>query len=363
MVDELLPELTPRQEEILSQIITHFAETPEPVSSKQLADSEKLNVSSATVRNEMARLEELGYITAPHTSAGRIPTAHGYRYFVKQLLRTSQLAKIEQDYITEKFDKLPVAIEQWLRQAATILARTANTASLVTHPMTEHNRFKHVELISIQGRLALMVLVLNNGSVYQRMLNLAEPVPQTELSDVANRINTICAGLTANQVKVKNINLSLFEREITDLIAELIERANTSPARAIYQDGLSEIIDTFPDNEGTQQAIRVFEKRAFLDMLLTEILSPIMTQDDIHVVIAGDERWDEINQLGMVFSRYGVPGQISGTLGVLGPTHINYGRAISTVRYVSSIMTERFAELYGSSNISYDNDSAEANDE
>jgi len=304
----------------------------------------------------MSRLEELGYITAPHTSAGRIPTAHGYRYFVKQLLRTSQLAKIEKDYITDKFDKLPVAIEQWLRQAATILARTANTASLITHPMTEHNHFKHVELISIQGRLALMVLVLNSGSVYQRMLNLAEPMPQAELSDVASRINTICADLTANQVKLKNVNLSLFEREITDLIAELIGRANTNPARAIYQDGLSEIIDTFPDSEGTQQAIRVFEKRAFLDMLLTEILSPLLTEDDVRVVIAGDERWHEVNQLGMVFGRYGVPGQISGTLGVLGPTHINYGRAISTVRYVSSIMTERFVELYGTSDsVSDDN--------
>jgi len=341
-----LPELTQRQEEILSLIITTYSDNPEPVSSKQLVESHSLSVSSATVRNEMAYLEDMGYIVAPHTSAGRIPTAQGYRYFVKQLLNTSKLARIEQDYITEKFSKLPIAVEQWLKQAATVLSRTVNTAALVTPPLKETNQFKHIELISIQGRLALLVLVLDGGSVHQRMLNLAEPLPQQKLSEAAEHINSLCTGLNANQVRMKSIQLPILEREVTELAAELIERASTNQIRTIYRDGLSEIIDSFPDNEGAQQVIRVFEKRAFLDMILSEILSPLLEGEDIQVIIAGDERWSEINQLGMVFSRYGLPGQFSGTLGVLGPTHINYGRAISTVRYVSSVMTDMLVALY-----------------
>lgn len=341
-----LPELTQRQEEILSLIITTYSNTPEPVSSKQLVESHALSISSATVRNEMAYLEEMGYITAPYTSAGRVPTARGYRYFVKQLLNTSKLAKIEEEYITDKFSKLPIAVEQWLKQAATVLSRTVNTASLVTPPLKETNQFKHIELISIQGRLALLVLVLDGGSVHQRMLNLAEPLPQQKLSEAADHINSLCNGLNANQVRMKSIHMPILEREVTELAAELIERASTNQIRTIYRDGLSEILDNFPDNEGAQQVLRVFEKRAFLDMILSEILSPLLAGEDIQVIIAGDERWSEINQLGMVFSRYGIPGQFSGTLGVLGPTHINYGRAISAVRYVSGVMTDMLVDLY-----------------
>jgi len=342
--EQILPELTSRQAEILSLIVRSYTESPEPVGSKHLVDRYNLNISSATVRNEMARLEEMGYIAAPHTSAGRIPTALGYRYVVRELMTDDALPPADQHYIEKKFNQLPAVLDQWLRQAATVLARTVRTASLVTPPVAKTRKFKHVELISIQGRLSLMVLVLQGGAVHQRMLTLGEPVNQRALSDTANHINSLCFDLNANQIRMKSRQFNELEQEVCEIAADLIERSNSSQVRLVYRDGLSEIINAFPDSEGAQQAVRVFEERAFLDIILTEILHPLLEQD-VQVVIAGDGR-EEMNQLSFVLSRYGVPGQLSGTLGILGPMNLNYGRAISAVRKVSGLMTDMLVELY-----------------
>jgi heat-inducible transcriptional repressor len=342
--DTHLPELTRRQEEILSLIIRAYTNTPEPVSSKYLVETAALGFSSATIRNEMAVLEELGYISAPHTSAGRIPTEIGYRYFVKRLINAGDLSAAEQTRITEKMQSLPMATEQWMRVAASVLARTAHTAALVTPPIAETSRFKHIELIAIQGRLVLMVLVLQGGEVHQQMLTLAEPVPQPTLSEAATRLNALCAGLGANEVRMKSVHLQLLEREIADLVADVMEKADSTQVRLVYREGLSEIISAFQHNEGAQQAVRVFEERAFLDAILSDMLTPLVNH--VQVVIAGDGRWEELSHLSMVLSRYGIAGQASGAVGVLGPTYLNYGRAISAVRYVSTLMTDMLTALY-----------------
>jgi heat-inducible transcriptional repressor len=345
-----LPELTNRQEEILSYIVRAYTQTPEPISSQRLADIYNLGISSATIRNEMSVLEEKGYIVAPHTSAGRIPTESGYRYFVSRIIDSTDLPLTEQKHIEEKFQSLPLATEQWMRLAANVLSRTAQTASLVTPPVSETSRFKHVELVGVQGRLVLMVLILHGGVVHQRMLNLAEPVPQSKLAEAAARINTHCKDLYSHQMRMKAVQFSLLEREVTELASEVMDQADNR-ARVIYRDGLSKAMSTFIDGDGAQQGVRVFEERAFLDMILTDLFDPIL--DDVRVIVAGDGRWQELSQLSMVLSRYGVPGQMSGAIGVLGPTHINYGRAISSVRFVSSLMTNMLIELYnGESDIS-----------
>jgi heat-inducible transcriptional repressor len=342
MDDAHLPELTRRQEEILSLIVRAYTQSPEPVSSKHLVDTYHLQFSSATIRNEMSVLEELGYISAPHTSAGRVPTENGYRYFVRRLINIGDLTNAEQSRITEKMQSLPMGTEQWMRLTATLLARTANSAALVTTPVSENSRFKHLELISIQGRLVLMVLVLHGGAVHQQMLTLAEPVAQPALSEAAARLNTTFADLRANELRMKGVQLPLLEREISDLVADLMDRADG--VSLIYRDGLSETISMFQNSQGAQQAVRVFEERSFLNMILNDVLLP--QPNRVQVVIAGEGRWEELRHLSMVLSRYGIPGQISGAVGVLGPTNINYGRAISAVRYISNVMTDMFTHLY-----------------
>lgn len=333
--------LSRRQEEILTLIIECYTANPEPVSSRYLQDVCELGISSATIRNEMAVLEENGLIRAPHTSAGRVPTESGYRYFVRRLMQAGNLSSVEENRITESMRTPPAATEQWMRLAATLLARTARSAALVTAPISEASRFKHVELISIQGRLVLMVLVLHSGNVHQQMLNLVESPGQPALAEAARRLNAVCLDQGANELRMKSAQLGLFEREIAELAADVMERSDTNQVRFIYRDGLSSILSDFQASEGAEQALRVFEERAVLNLLLAEVLA----RNEVQVFIAGDGRWEELNHLSMVLSRYGIPGQVSGALGVVGPTHINYGRAVSAVRHVSNVMTDVLAGL------------------
>src|SRR5215510_10172325 len=137
MDDAHLPELTRRQEEILSLIVRAYTQSPEPVSSKHLVDTYNLQFSSATIRNEMSVLEQLGYISAPHTSAGRIPTENGYRYFVKRLITTNDITSAEKTRISDRLKTIPLASEQWMLLVATVLARTAQVAALVTPPVAD----------------------------------------------------------------------------------------------------------------------------------------------------------------------------------------------------------------------------------
>lgn len=340
------PNLTRRQEQILALIVRAYTQTPEPVSSKYLVEVFGMSYSSATVRNEMARLEELGYITAPHTSAGRVPTAMGYRYFVRHIINHSDLPATEQSSIARRLDSLPGGLDDWMRQSATVLAHATRSASLVTAPIVETPHYKHLELISIQGRLILLVLVLQGGTVHQRMFNLADTVQQSALSEIANRFNALYADASVKEVRLKSLQLPLLEREITDLIIELMESSDQNQFRFIYRDGLSEIITTFRDGEGAQQAVRIFEERAFLNMLLGELLKPLPHEGEVQVVIAGDGKWSALSNVSMVVGRYGLPGQLSGALGVLGPTHIDYERAISVVRYIAGLMTDMLENLY-----------------
>ncbi|RMG87298.1 MAG: hypothetical protein D6712_05870, partial [Chloroflexi bacterium] len=176
-----------------------------------------------------------------------------------------------------------------------------------------------------------------------------EPIPQEQLSEVAERINRLCMGLTANEVRLKGVQLPLLDREITDLSADIIEQTNYHPVRIIYRDGLSGIIGSFTDNEGAEQALRVLEERAFLNTILNEFFDPQEGESNVRVLIGGEGRYEELSHLSLVLGSYGIPGRMSGTMGVLGPTHLNYGRAIHTVRYVSSLMTNMMTQLYGQS--------------
>jgi heat-inducible transcriptional repressor len=211
--------------------------------------------------------------------------------------------------------------------------------------MAASSRFKHIELIGVQGRLVLMVLVVQGGAVHQQMLTLAEPVTQPRLSESAARINGACLDLDSDDVRVKGVQMGMLEREVTELVADLMAKADDNQVVAVYRDGLTAMLGSFQQNNaGAQQALHVFEERAFLTLILNEVLSP--QPNDVQVIIAGNGRWEELSQLTMILSRYGLRGQVSGAVGVLGPTHINYGRAVSAVRYISSVMTRMLANVY-----------------
>ncbi len=342
-----MDELSSRQQMILTLVVREYVATAAPVGSKGLADKFKLGVSSATIRNELAQLEELGYLTHPHTSAGRQPTDKGYRYFVERLMGETELPLHEQRTIAHQFYQVTQDVEQWTKLAAAVLARTARNAALVTAPQSSTARFKLVQLISTHGRLVLLILVLQDGGVKQEMLTLAEVLPQEALDEASHRLNNACESLSHEGIMALRANLPTFEAEIAGVIADILQMIETRTPSMIYRDGLSEVLKQpeFENREDSEALMRVMEEHnSLLEEVLANTLSPNV--GGVQVVIGGEGRWRELRDCSLVLARYGVANQATGTLGVLGPTRMPYNRAISAVRYVSDLMSDLVSDLY-----------------
>jgi heat-inducible transcriptional repressor len=336
----MFPILSDRQESILRLVVRMYIETGKPVGSKTLVEAFDLDFSSATVRNELAMLDDLGYLAQLHTSAGRIPTEMGYRYFVQKLLGEFHLPLHEQQMIRHQFHQARLDLNQWMRLAAAILARTARSASFVTAPQARANRFKHIQLISTQGRLVLMVLVLYGGEVHQQMLTLAEPLPQARLSAAAERLNTLLADADYDDIVARSVHLDALEDDVARLVLDVMQRADRRPISDIFRDGLVNILE----DEGTRQAVRFLEERTLLAGLLAE--TQRTAADGIQVVIGGDGRWEQLKDCTMILSRYGVTDSFYGTVAVVGPTRMAYGRNVAAVRYVADLMSGFVHEYY-----------------
>ncbi len=334
--------LTERQEQILGLMVRQYIETGTPVGSQKLVDQFNLDFSPATVRNELAILDELGYLHQLHTSAGRVPTERGYRYFVQRLLGEFELPLREQQMIKHQFHQARLDMEQWMRLAAAILARTSRGASVVTAPRPRPNRFKHIELISTQGRLVLMILVLYGGDVKQQMLTLAEPLEQERLSAAAERLNVAFDDRTADDISARMSQLDglELEEEIARLIIDLLKLADARNISDFYRDGLVNLLE----EEGTRSAVRVLEERTLLADVLSEAIAPAAS--GVQVIIGGEGRWEELKDCTIIVSRYGALEDLSGELAVLGPTRMPYSRNISAVRYVADIMSSFVADYY-----------------
>lgn len=335
-----MDDLTLRQQTILGLVVREYVEMAAPVSSRALVEDYGLEVSTATVRNELARLEELGYLTHPHTSAGRVPTDKGYRRFVTRLLGGAELPLQERRTIAHQFYQARQDLEQWMPLAASVLARTAHGAALVTAPRSTESRYKHLQLISTQGQVVLLVLVLRRGMVKQQMLTLAEPLSQEALSEASDRLNQLCSGLSADEVQARINELPLFEANVATLVADIMHRADAQVTGTVYRDGLGEVLQQpeFAEGEQAQGLVRVMEERSFLNAVLTDALSPEV--GNVRVLIGGEGRWSELQACSLVLARYGVTGFATGALGVVGPTRMFYGRAISAVRFVAELLSD-----------------------
>ena len=341
-----MDELTIRQRTVLGLVVREYVKSTDPVSSRVLVDEYGLNVSTATVRNELAYLEELGYLTHPHTSAGRVPTHKGYNHFVERMLGEVELPLHEQRTIAHQFHQARRDFEQWMPLAVSILAQTARGAALATAPQAAQSHYKHVQLISTQGRLVLLVLVLRGGTVRQQMLTLVEPLDQNALNEASDRINQLFHGFTVGDIQARIAELPPFEANVAGLVADIMHRADIRTSGAVYRDGLSAVLQQpeFSEGEHARGLVRVMEEGSFLDAVLTDALSPEV--GSIRVLIGGEGRWDELSACSLVLGRYGVAGFATGALGIVGPTRMLYGRAISAVRFVSEVLSDMVYDMY-----------------
>jgi len=344
----MMENLTTRQQAILGLVVREYTDTATPVSSKSIVEAYGLGISSATVRNEMARLEEAGYLTHPHTSAGRIPTDQGYRYFVERLLGETDLPLAERRMIRHQFHQVRPEIDQCLKLSASVLAQAAKSVAWITAPSaTTQCLFKHLELISIRDALVLVVLVLQGGTVKQRTLTLARTLSQEELSQMAAHLNDLLGSLTADGVTAQIARLAPLETQVGELVVEMMRHLDGRARSEIYRDGLINILQQpeFAEGQSARQVFGLLEESSFLEAILADVLAAAV--GGVQVIIGGEGPWEELSDCSLVLSRYGVNRHVTGDLGVLGPRRMPYGRAISAVRYVSNLMSELIHELYG----------------
>jgi len=336
--------LSERKENILGIIVSEYISRASPVGSEAVARRHGLGVSAATIRNEMARLEEDGYIIRRHTSGGGVPSDKGYRYYVESLVKEGDIPVEEQRMISHLFHQVERELEEWTRLAASLLARMVRSIAIVTSPKAVESRLKHLELIAVQDFLALLILLLREARLKQQLLAFDEAMSQEELSFISNKLNAAFKGLTTSEILARGIELSPAEEQVTKAIVHIMEGEDVQRYEEPYIEGLCHIL-TQPEFAGGEMMLSLLEvlesKR-----LVRSVFPEMLAEEGVQVIIGAENREDAMRECSMVITRYGIPGEVSGALGVMGPTRMQYGRAISAVRYMGSLMSDLVAELH-----------------
>ena len=335
-----------RRKDLLRIVIQEYVDTAQPVASQAIADKYNLGISPATIRNDMAALERDGLLTHPHTSAGRVPTDAGYRYFVRYLVPNIELPSSERRMIQHQFHQSRREIDQWLRLSTAVLSQASHGAALATTPRAVHSRIKHLELIGIRDAVVLLVLVLEEGAVKQQIVSLDGPVTQDELSQTSNELNEHFVGGDVSRIATRMQLLSPLAQDVAVLLADMMKRLDGAVGERIYRDGLAQILEApeFAEGENVRRVVKVMEQHSVLE----EILGEMVEIDDVQVLIAGEGRFVDLQDISLVLTQYGIENQVTGIIGVVGPLRMPYGRTIGAVRYVAALMSDLMHQYYGS---------------
>ena len=338
-------ELSERKLKILQAIIKNYLETGEPVGSRTISKYTDLNLSSATIRNEMADLEELGYILQPHTSAGRIPSDKGYRLYVDMLMEQKEQELSEmQDQMLEKADKM----DQLLKQAAKVLANSTNYATLVSSPMNNRNRIKFIQLTMVDEEQMIAVIVLDGNVIKNKIIHVDEPINNENLLKLNMLLNT-----TLNGMSIEEINLGLIARlkegagihsevvgNVLDAVADVIQ---VDEDMQIYTSGATNIFKypELSDKQSAQEIISAFEEKQQLTDLVTQTLSN-EENTGIQVYIGDEAPVKTMKDCSVVTATYELGDGVKGTIGIIGPKRMDYENVLKSMKRLQSDLDQMF---------------------
>jgi heat-inducible transcriptional repressor len=339
-----------RSQAILRAVIEEYVTSAQPVGSRALVERYRLGVSSATVRAVLADLEAAGLLTHPHTSAGRVPTEQGYRYYVESIVDAVPLPPVEQLMIRHQFGQVEYASEHWFRLAATTLASVTRAAGLATPAKPSSAHLRRLDLVRISDRLASLILVLREGALKQVLFNLDRSTEQDELSAVANRLNELLVGRTAADAERVVAALDLDDpanelpRRVGERVVHVLHEFDGAAIEELFSDGLLNVMAApeFAQSEKLRRVFAALENRAFL----AELIGGVADSGRVRVYIGSENPAEEMADVSLVLASYGQPGRAVGVVGVLGPTRMAYPHAIGTVRFVSGLMNELIDHLY-----------------
>ena len=330
---------------ILKILIDEYINGAIPVASEDIARRSPMKVSSATIRNEMAELEEEGYITRPHVSAGGIPSDKGYRFYVESLDNAPELPLGVQRQIRDQFGKVQWDLEAWTQLAAAVLSRMAGNMAIVTFPRAASSRFKYIQLVYLQDFLALLIIVLQEASLRRHLLPLEEPTSQSELTEVANRLNESLSGLTYPEITMKHLELTPFEETVKDETVTILKEIYAEEAAEHCVDGLRLLLSQpeFTESHKAKDVVEILEEK----VLLRSVLSEAPDTGNTGVFIGEENQEEALRPFSVILSQYGIPMEASGTIGVIGPTRMEYASVIGGVNYLSSFMSKLIGGIHG----------------
>ena len=318
-----------------------------PISSESLTRNHQLGVSAATVRNEVAALEEQGYISRPHTSAGSVPEDKAYRLYVESFASNAadRVPSQTRTTISNQFADVQDDVDRWGSVAAALIAQLMGNLGIATFPKTTVSRVKHLELIPVQDVLALLIVVMEQAKLRKQLLRFDEPVDSSNLESMSTRLRSQVIGLTHEEIAGQPMDLTTPERRAVDATMVMLKEEDSSGHYDHYVSGLRNLLDQpeFLDYEKVRPIILGVEDGSLVEAALDE--APV--GHVVRVVIGQEHQGDVLRPLSVVISRYGVPGYALGSLGVIGPTRMEYDRAISGVRFISRIMNSMVASVYG----------------
>ena len=342
--DEL--ELSERQITILDAVIRNYLATGEPVGSRTISKYTDLNLSSATIRNEMSDLEEMGYIVQPHTSAGRIPSDKGYRLYVDHLIEQNEKKDKEisdmKEFVIEKTEKM----DKILKQAAKMLATNTNYATLVSAPDVNHNKVKFIQLSQVDDQHLLAVIVMNNNMVRNKMVNLYEALDNETILKLNILLNTSLNGLAMNEINLGTIarlkeQAGIHLGIVSDVLDALVQTFAESEDLKIYTSGATNILKypELSDSDSAATLLSAFEEKEELASLVTESLSDSEKTDNgtgIQVYIGNESPIQTMKDCSVVTATYDLGEGVKGTIGIVGPKRMDYEKVMDNLKTLKS---------------------------
>lgn len=333
-------ELDERKVKILDAIIRNYLATGEPVGSRTISKYTDLNLSSATIRNEMADLEEMGYIVQPHTSAGRIPSDKGYRLYVDHLMeeKDKEISEMK-DFVIEKTEKM----EKVLKQAAKLLASNTNYATLVSAPAYSKNKIKFIQLSAVSDTQLLAVIVMNSNVVKNQMIDISEPLDNETVLKLNILLNTSLNGLSLDEINLGTIALlkeqaGIHSEIVSHVLDTLVQTISETEDLQIYTSGATNILKypELSDSDSVSSLLSTFEEKEELQSLVTESLSGNESETGIQVYIGNETPVQTMKDCSVVTAVYDLGEGVKGTIGIIGPKRMDYEKVMDNLKTLKS---------------------------
>ena len=328
--------LDERKTKILNAIIKNYLETGEPVGSRTISKYTDLNLSSATIRNEMSDLEELGYILQPHTSAGRIPSDKGYRFYVDHLMeeKDKEVADMKA-FVIEHTEKM----DQVLQQVAKLLAVNTNYATMITSPQTHHSKVKFLQLSNVDEHNILVVVVLEGNLVKNKIIPVEEPIDNEQMLKLNMLLNTNLTGFSMEEINLGTIALlkekaGIHSKLIGSVLDAVAEAINEGEDLEIYTSGATNILKypELSDSGNASELLNAFEEKDQLVSLVTENLAEDEEQTGIQVYIGNEAPIQTMKGGSVVTATYELGEGVKGTIGIIGPKRMDYENVMSNLK-------------------------------